>query len=36
MLLKRRPYAPRFMFSSAYGILPNIDRIWEKYLPRSG
>jgi hypothetical protein len=36
MLLKRKPYAPRFMFSSAYGILPNIDRIWEKYLPRSG
>ena len=36
MLLKRRPYAPRFMFSSAYGILPNIDKIWEKYLPRSG
>ncbi len=36
MLLRRKPYAPRFMFSSAYGILPNIDRIWEKYLPRSG
>ena len=35
MLLRRRPYAPRFMFSSAYGILPNIDKIWEKYLPRS-
>ena len=34
MLLKRKPYAPQFMFSSAYGILPNIDPIWEKYLPR--
>ncbi len=36
MLLRRRPYAPRFMFSSAYGILPNIDRIWEKYFPQGG
>ncbi len=35
MALKRKPYAPRFMFSSAYGILPSIDPIWEKYLPRS-
>lgn len=35
MLLRRKPYAPRFMFSSAYGILPTIDAIWEKYLPRS-
>ena len=34
MTLRRRPYAPRFLFSSAYGILPNIDPIWEKYLPR--
>lgn len=34
MGLRRRPYAPRFMFSSAYGVLPNIDKIWEKYLPR--
>lgn len=33
MLLRRRPYAPRFMFSSAYGVMPEIDPIWEKYLP---
>lgn len=35
MTLKRKPYAPRFMFSSAYGILPSIDPVWKKYLPRS-
>ncbi len=35
MALRRRPYAPRFMFSSAYGVLPDIDPIWEKYLPRT-
>ncbi|HEX7022044.1 MAG TPA: HNH endonuclease [Trueperaceae bacterium] len=35
MTLERKPYAPRFMFSSAYGILPNIDPIWENYLPKS-
>ena len=34
MLLKRKPYAPRFVFSSAFGILPSIDPVWEKYLPR--
>lgn len=34
MLLRRKPFAPRFMFSSAYGVLPDIDPIWEKYLPR--
>ena len=34
MLLKRKPYAPRFVFSSAFGIMPNIDPIWEKYLPK--
>lgn len=33
MHLKRRPFAPRFMFSSAFGILPAIDPIWRKYLP---
>ncbi len=33
MALQRRPYAPRFIFSSAYGVLPDIDPIWEKYLP---
>lgn len=35
MTLRRKPYAPRFMFSSAYGVLPDIDPIWEKYLPRT-
>ncbi|MEJ2289320.1 MAG: HNH endonuclease, partial [Deinococcales bacterium] len=33
MALRRQPYAPRFIFSSAYGVLPDIDPIWEKYLP---
>lgn len=33
MHLRRRAYAPRFMFSSAYGVMPDIDPIWEKYLP---
>lgn len=33
MHLTRKPYAPRFLFSSAYGIMPDIDPIWEKYLP---
>ncbi len=33
MLLKRKPVAPKFMFSSAYGMLPSIDPIWEKYIP---
>ena len=35
MALRRRPFAPRFMFTSAYGLLPDIDPIWRKYLPRS-
>ncbi|MEX2542575.1 MAG: HNH endonuclease [Trueperaceae bacterium] len=34
MNLNRKPVAPRFIFSAAYGLLPNIDPIWEKYLPR--
>lgn len=33
MLLLREPAAPRFMFTTAYGLLPNPDPIWEKYLP---
>lgn len=33
MLLRRRPIAPRFIFSSAYGLLPEVDPIWERYLP---
>ncbi len=35
MHLRRKPFAPRFMFTSAYGVMPDIDPIWEKYLPRS-
>jgi hypothetical protein len=35
MLLKRRPFTPRFMFSAAYGLLPGLDPAWVKYLPRS-
>jgi hypothetical protein len=34
MQLKRKPFAPRFTFSTAYGVIPTIDPIWEKYLPR--
>jgi 5-methylcytosine-specific restriction endonuclease McrA len=34
MALTRRPAAPAFLFSSAYGLLPDIDPMWEKYLPR--
>jgi 5-methylcytosine-specific restriction endonuclease McrA len=33
MYLARQPYAPRFMFTSAYGLLPDIDPRWRKYLP---
>ncbi len=33
MVLATRPRAPRFMFTAAYGLLPNIDEIWKKYLP---
>ena len=33
MQLRRKPYAPKFMFSSAFGVLPNIDPVWVKYLP---
>ena len=34
MHLRRKPYAPKFMFSSAFGVMPQIDPIWEKYLPK--
>ena len=32
MRLLREPYAPRFVFSTAYGQAPKFDKIWEKYL----
>ncbi len=35
MVLLRKPVAPRFMFTTAYGLLPNLDPIWQKYLPGS-
>ncbi len=34
MHLRRKPYAPKFMFSSAFGVMPTIDPVWEKYLPK--
>ncbi len=34
MTLRRLPRAPAFMFSSAYGLLPDLDPAWEPYLPR--
>ncbi|MDF1521493.1 MAG: HNH endonuclease [Trueperaceae bacterium] len=34
MALRRRPSAPAFLFSSAYGVLPDLDPAWEAYLPR--
>ena len=33
MFLRRRPRAPAFMFTSAYGVLPDVDPAWEAYLP---
>jgi 5-methylcytosine-specific restriction endonuclease McrA len=34
MALRRPPLAPAFMFSSAYGLVPDVDPAWEPYLPR--
>lgn len=33
MTLARTPRAPRFVFSSAYGLLQDVDPIWRRYLP---
>jgi len=33
MTLARTPRAPRFVFSSAYGLLSDVDPIWRRYLP---
>ncbi len=33
MSLARPPKAPRFVFSSAYGLLRDVDPIWRPYLP---
>ncbi|HEX2863126.1 MAG TPA: HNH endonuclease, partial [Deinococcales bacterium] len=32
MHLRHRPYAPRFVFSTAYGQPPRLSASWEKYL----
>jgi len=34
MVLLSRPAAPRFPFTAAYGLFPELDPRWEKYLPR--
>ncbi len=34
MALRRRPVAPAFLFTAAYGIVPDLDPAWEAYLPR--
>lgn len=34
MALRRRPVAPVFLFTAAYGIVPDLDPAWEAYLPR--
>jgi 5-methylcytosine-specific restriction endonuclease McrA len=33
MALARSPKAPRFVFSSAYGLIQDVDPIWRRYLP---
>lgn len=33
MHLERKPKAPRFVFSSAYGLIRDVDPIWKRYLP---
>jgi len=32
MKLTRDPFAPKFVFSTAYGQAPRLDTVWEKYL----
>ena len=33
MTLARKPVAPRFVFTSAYGLIQDVDPIWRRYLP---
>lgn len=33
MALRRLPVAPAFLFSAAYGIMPDVDPAWLPYLP---
>ncbi len=35
MVLKKKPYVPRFLFSSSFGTSKAIDPSWEKYLPKT-
>jgi len=35
MALDRPPKAPRFVFSSAYGLIQDVDPIWRRYLPET-
>jgi len=35
MALDKRPSAPRFFFTSAYGFTLDLDPIWQKYLPKT-
>lgn len=35
MRLARQPVAPRFVFTSAYGLIQEVDPIWRRYLPDS-
>jgi len=35
MALRRPPTAPAFLFSAAYGIMPDVDPAWLPYLPRA-
>jgi len=34
MVLRKRPGKPKFLFSSAFGVLSKIEPNWEKYLPQ--
>ena len=34
MKINKQPSTPRFFFTCSYGFLPDLDPIWNKYLPR--
>lgn len=34
MALRRAPEAPAFLFTAAYGIVPDLDPTWVPYLPK--
>ena len=35
MHLSRKAVAPQFMFSSAFGLISEVDPLWEPYLPKA-